>query len=365
MSSTPSRPESPATPGGTATRTIWVGGYTSDMDGTAEGIGRIERSADGTLTYLGVAAVTASPSFLTELDGVIYAAGESGPTVSAFRAVPPSGTIGAPALDPLGAQPTADDYPCSVRVLPSSHPSGQALLIAACYGGGGLGVHRIGDDGAIAPLEQTLWSEGSGPHPAQEKPHAHDILQVDDTTVLTSDLGADRVWAHELRADAAEPLIRIAATVLPAGSGPRDLLRHPLGAIFVLAELSCEILVLVREGAGFVVASRTPLPGATAGDQAAALALSADGRLLYAGVRGSNRIAVLAVADDGASLQPVTSVDCGGDWPRHLVLDDNYLHVANQQSGSVATFRIGADGVPALLGSIAVPTPTYLLPAPR
>ena len=78
------------------------------------------------------------------------------------------------------------------------------------------------------------------------------------------------------------------------------------------------------------------LPGATPGtDQASGVGLSADGRYLYAGIRGANRVAIIELEPDGAIA--VGSVESGGDWPRHLVVDGAFVHVANQRSSTVAT----------------------------
>ena len=56
------------------------------------------------------------------------------------------------------------------------------------------------------------------------------------------------------------------------------------------------------------------------------------------------------------------SVGSGGGWPRHLVIDGEYLRVANQLTNSVVSFTLGVDGLPVLHSSLVVQSPTYLLP---
>ncbi|NEM90346.1 beta-propeller fold lactonase family protein [Galbitalea soli] len=326
--------------------TVWVGAYTDDMGGSSTGITRLARDADGALQNRGIAAGSDSPSFLRRSGDVIYAAGEGGPTISAFR-------VDGEELRFLGLQDAAGTSPCSLGVVAHGR-----LLVAACYGDGVVDVHPIAPDGTLGRTSQSLRATGTGPHSVQDGPHAHDVLQVSDTLVLTTDLGADRIHLHLVDENG---LTRTGAIELPPGTGPRDLLLHPSGAIWVLGELSLQILVITRGPEGFVVSAPVPIPGATEGDHAAALALSADGRHAYTGLRGSNRIAVLRVEEDGRSLRPLTFVDCGGGWPRHLVVDGDELLVANQLSNSVSSFAIGVDGVPVFHGSIAVPSPTYLL----
>jgi 6-phosphogluconolactonase len=326
----------------TDTSLIWVGGYTPEMDGVGRGIAAIRRTGS-TLEYMGVVAETESPSFLTRAGDVLYAAGESGPSVSAFR-------ITGTSLEPLGIQAAAGTNPCSLTVV-------DTLLIEACYGDGAIGVHRLDESGAPGRVIQTLNDSGNGPHRAQDGPHAHDALRVDETTVLTTDLGTDRVHIHTI---SAEGLTRTGSLVLPAGTGPRDLVLHSSGAVWVLGELSNEIVVLVRDGETFVIDSQVALPGAKVGDHSAAMAVTADQRFVYVGHRGTNTLSV-ASADATGRLTPVTSVACGGDWPRHATVDGSYLHVANQLSSTVSTFSLDDNGIPTLVGSIAVPSPTYLL----
>lgn len=327
---------------------IWVGGYTEDMNGRSEGITLLAVLPDGSLELRGLATATASPSYLALSGDVLYAVGEGVPSVSAFR-------VTGDELNPLGARDAAGTAPCSLAVLRN-----RSFLVASCYGDGVVDVHPLAQDGAIGSTGQSLRGEGRGPRAEQDGPHAHDALQIDETTVLTTDLGADAVHVHALGADG---LTRTGSIRFPAGVGPRDLLLHPSGALWVLTELSAEIFVLRREAGGFTIVGSVGLPGAEPGDHASALAISADGRFAYAGLRGSNRVAVFAVAEGGERLTPVDSVGSGGGGPRHLVMDGDRLRVANQLTDSVVTFGIGADGIPVPQSSLTVPSPTFLLPA--
>ena len=89
--------------------------------------------------------------------------------------------------------------------------------------------------------------------------------------------------------------------VLPFGSGPRHMVHHPSGHLYVVAELSCEVFVLAPDVTGaWRLIGGTPLgAGILPGDTAAELASSRDGVFLYAGVRGSNTIATLRVRGAG------------------------------------------------------------------
>jgi 6-phosphogluconolactonase len=325
---------------------IWVGAYTADLNGAAKGITLLKVAPDGSLEDHGLAVATESPSYLARSGDVVYGVGEGAPSVSAFR-------VSGDALQFQGTQDAAGTSPCAIAIL-----GDRALLVVACYGDGTVDAHPLAPDGVILKTGQTLHGEGAGSHPDQNGPHAHDVLAVDESTVLTTDLGTDDVYIHAFDG---KVLTRAGRVKLPTGTGPRDLLLHPSGVIWVLGELSSEIFVLKREDENFLIVGRVALPGAEAGDHSAALALSSDGRFAYSGLRGSNRIAVLAVSADGATLTPLGSVDSGGEWPRHLVVDDGLLRVANQLSNTVVTFVIGDDGMPTRVSSLDVASPTYLL----
>ena len=373
--------------------TLWVGGYTPGMSGTAVGIGQLDIQPDGSLVNYRTAAIIESPSYLvldaaghttpasesgvagavpagasaagpaavlaTVPAAVLYAADEESGAISAFRVVDGE-------LEPIGeSAATADAYPCAFAVIHREHAS---AIVAASYGGG-ISVLPVLDDGSVLPFSQSLLASGRGPHEAQDGPHSHAVLELEDGTVLTTDLGTDRVYIHDVwvKDDDVVALIRTGEVVLPPGTGPRDLLLHPSGVVWVLGEHGLAIDILVRDAAGFTLATAAPLPGAVPGDQAAALAMSSDGRFAYAGVRGSNLVSVLAVHNDGARLEPVDFVDCGGVWPRHLTVvagsAGDMMYVANQESGSVARFGIDGSGIPKFIESLDVPTPTFLLVA--
>jgi 6-phosphogluconolactonase (cycloisomerase 2 family) len=112
-------------------------------------------------------------------------------------------------------------------------------------------------------------------------------------------------------------------------------------------------------GDTFEIVQVVALPGATPGeDQAAALGLSSDGRYIVAGIRGSDRIATLAIDD---TVTGVAWAPSSGKWPRHLVVDGEFVHVANQLSNSIATLRLGADGSLTPVGEpVAAASPTCL-----
>jgi 6-phosphogluconolactonase (cycloisomerase 2 family) len=148
-------------------------------------------------------------------------------------------------------------------------------------------------------------------------------------------------------------------TALRPGSGPRHLAFHPDGAYaYVVNELSPSVTVCRWDAAEGVLTplSETPvLPGAPARDAyPSGIVTSPDGRFVWTATRGEDVLSVLAVQGD--ELRLVTTVHCGGHWPRALAASDGFLYVANERSGDVTWFAFDPlTGVPRRGGSIRVP----------
>jgi 6-phosphogluconolactonase (cycloisomerase 2 family) len=309
------------------------------MDGTAPGVATAASSGDG--LALGEGPACASPSWLAVRGDRMVATLEGEGALAWFAR-------GSEGWRPDGVTRLDGRWPCHAAFLDDD------TVAVACYGDGAVVLARHGE---TAPV-QRIEGSGSGPLAAQDGPHAHHVHVLPDGRVLTLDLGADSVHVHARGADGL--LARIDSLAVPEGTGPRDLHALPSGELALLGEWSCEVLVLDPAGSEFEIVQILALPGATSGDdQAAALGVSADGRFLYAGIRGGDRVAVIAIDDDG--LRPVGSVASGGRWPRHLLVDGELLHVANQLSNEVTTFRIGGDGIPVPIAATATPSPTCVV----
>ncbi|XAS67708.1 beta-propeller fold lactonase family protein [Micrococcaceae bacterium Sec5.7] len=344
---------------------IWTGSYTADSGGSGAGIGAISAATDGTLTWLGTAAVTDSPSFVAVHPSlaVVYAVGERTQTVQAFRR---AGEFG---LEAFGKPWTAGEAACHVAVDPVGR-----FLVVACWGDGQVLLFELNDDGGIAarfaaePARDPYKSQalgGGAPDRGSSNgdttdgklsdggraSRAHASLMLADGRVMTTDLGHDllRVWNYA----PGKGLDLDHEVVLPEGSGPRHLVQHGNGSVFVVSEYSIQVFVVrpAADSGNFQLISHGPatLGEALPSDAAAEIALAPDGRHMYVGVRGSNRIGVLAVDDIGSSLSPLADFPSGGDWPRHHLVRNSWLHVAHERSGDVVTFAL--DPVSGLPGS--------------
>ena len=321
---------------------FFAGAYTADMGGTATGIAALGELPDGSLEYLGLATTAQSPGYLAAHGDLVYAAAEATGRVEAYRRGEGF------ALELVASADSGGHSPCHVARYGDT-------VVAACYVDGRIGVLSA----ESLTLEQLLEGAGEGPHPAQDGPHAHATFALDETTVLSADLGTDEIHVHTFDPHAPEGarLTRTRSVRLPAGTGPRDFLRHPSGLILVLGELSLTITALDDR---LDIVGSVALAGAEAGDHAAALSTSADGRFVYAGLRGSNRISIVEV--NIGTLRASGFIDAEGDGPRHHLVDGDVMHVAHERSSSVASFRILQNGIPRLISApIRVPSPIFLL----
>jgi 6-phosphogluconolactonase len=224
-------------------------------------------------------------------------------------------------------------------------------LITANYSGGSISVHRLGPDGSIGERTDLIYHEAHGEMPRQEQPHPH-MVYAADGELLVTDLGGDAIYRYRLTPDG--KLMQQGVIPAPPGSGPRHLLIVG-DRMYVTAEMSGHVLVY---DADWQLLGAVPASASTDGNQPADLV--SDGRYLYVGNRGPDSVAVFAL--NGGLPRYITEVPVG-DWPRNIALDGEQLYVANERSHSVMVMAIDQEtGIPALAGTIDVPSPTVVLP---
>nr|WP_281361006.1 beta-propeller fold lactonase family protein [Schumannella luteola] len=342
-----------------------VGGYGPDMDGTGEGIIRLRLDDEGSLESDGLVAALPSPSWLAVDGERLYAALEGDAELStlalAADAARLSGwdqqvEVGAGIVEVERAE-TAGEAVCHVAL-------GSGVAYTSGYASGSVSRHRLRDGvAAHLDLELVLQSVGGRPRPEQDAPHAHCTLVWSDSVILVADLGSDRVVL--IRPDETEEWTSLE---FPPGTGPRDLLRLDDDTVLVLGELDSTVHRLrVSSDLELELLESVALPGAVDGDHAAALALHEPSGIVHIGLRGSDRIARVHLAPasvpSAARLTARDAVDGVGSWPRHVLVVDDVLLVAEQLSNAVSAYRLDPAGVaaPHPLGSVAVPSPTHLV----
>jgi 6-phosphogluconolactonase len=341
-----------------AASSFLIGGY--PVKGAEPGI-MLVRDENAILTDRGVVVVTESPSFLvSSVDGsLVYAVNETDPgRVSAFRR---SGTLAEPGLQALGDQPTGGAHPCHLALHPSAR-----LLAVANYSSGSVTILPLAEDGSLRPRSQLLQLHGSGPNPdRQEGPHAHQVtFTAGGSELVVADLGSDRLWRYRYRANAFEPMEPLS---LPAGSGTRQLLLEldaglAAGRGYVLGELDNSISTLAWDPPRVLSSVPGHLEPLAPGTLSAALLFGPRPGLLYASHRGADCITLLR--QDGDRVTPVTDFSAAGRQPRHVLLFEQQLYIANQGSNTLAAVPVDSQtGMPAgPARSVPIPSPSCVLP---
>lgn len=344
---------------------FWSGSYTADSNGTGEGIGALSANDEATLAWQGAAVAANSPSFIAAHPAapVVYAALESAQEVRAYAVTDVS------TMQPLGDAWPAGPSVCHVTVDPRGH-----YVIATCWGDGTVHAYELDAAGAIVAAHAT--APAADPYAdlpggvttvadaAQRISRAHASIVLPDGRILTTDLGFDlaRIWRFE----PGTGLILDHEVPLPAGSGPRHPALHASGTVSIVTEYSVEVVTLAADADGrYAVTDVAPVfvGGTHDGDAGAHISVDEAGEYMHVTVRGANRVAVLAVRDGGTRVEPVTDVDCGGNWPRHHLQLGSSLYVTNQLSDTIAVFELDAAGVPSrLVQTVPTGSPTCLIP---
>lgn len=331
---------------------IYVSSYTSSPPvGNGLDVAHLTGTAPALVRDRTIAGITDASWFDVSADRqTLYVTneGDSG-TISALSLADPT----KPKL--LNKKSSAGSAPTHLSV----HPS-QKYVLAANYGSGTVVVLPILAGGKLGDRTDLVQHVG-----AQRQANAHQVVtDPSGQWVLSVDLGADSVYVYKLDLTTGKLTLQ-QQVVLPSGAGPRHLVFHPGGKYaYIAQELRAEITVATWDS---VAGKLTPtqvvpaVPAGTVGDQyPGEIITSADGKFVYATVRGPNTVAPFAVTGDGASITPLTPVTTGGNWPRHLALDpaQNWFYVSNQRSGTVTWLpRDPATGLPGTVkGSLAIPS---------
>jgi 6-phosphogluconolactonase len=326
---------------------VYVGTYTGPQ---SKGIyaWRMDTAA-GSLTSLGLAGETSSPSYLEIAPNhrFLYAVNE----VNTFEGKP-AGSVSAFSIDAatgkltlLNQQTSGGRGPCHLVV----DREGRNVLVAN-YTGGSIECLPIQSDGRLGTPTAFIQHTGKSVNPSrQAEPHAHCFaLDAANHFAFVCDLGLDKLMSY--RFDAAQGTLvanQPAFTATKPGAGPRHLVFSPDGRqAYVINEINSTIARYAFDSAAGTlteVQTVSSLPqGFTGASTAAEIAVHPSGKFLYGSNRGDDSIVVFGIDGASGSLAFLQRVSSGGKTPRHFAIDPSgkFLFAANQSPGNIVIFNL-------------------------
>jgi 6-phosphogluconolactonase len=215
--------------------------------------------------------------------------------------------------------------PCFVSCVPAKE-----IVMTANYHGGHVDLYSTLEH-KLRHLQRITYPEGSHAHCIQFIPRFNEVI--------VCDLGLDKVLAYSI-IDLKLVLRETFYTLLK--QGPRHFVSHPMQPIlYVLTELSCEVLVLAKnEGFFELIQTIGTLPeGEDQIKSGSAIRISPDGKFLYTSNRGHDSITVFQIHTDG-KLKFIQNISSFGKNPRDFNLspDGRFVVVANLLSDSLSLF---------------------------
>lgn len=229
------------------------------------------------------------------------------------------------------------------------------FLLSAYYRAGKVGVHRIGQDGAVcSPAVQWV----------PTAPMAHCIMtdRSNRFAFVPHPAGPNLIFQFTFDAQAGRLSPNAVPRVIPeAGVGPRHYCFHPRQDIVYLSNEQGSSVTAYRldTGAGTLSPFQmlSTLPAGYSGENTCAqIHVTPAGRFLYVSNRGHDSIAIFAIDEDDGRLRCVGQ-EPTEKTPRVFNVDPagRYLFVAGQGTGRLASYRIDDQrGTLALLARYAV-----------
>ncbi|MDT0269747.1 beta-propeller fold lactonase family protein [Streptomyces sp. DSM 44915] len=340
-----------------ADRLLCVGSYTSETGGTGPGLTvlREDRTSGTTTTVAELETPGCSWLAWHPRLPVGYAVNELATGgITAFTV----NADGTPRV--LAVLESGGALPCHLAVTPDGRHA-----LAAHYGSGSAAVFALDERGLPTGRTDLVELTGSGPDPErQEAPHAHMVtLNAAGTLASVLDLGSDTVWSYRLTPDG-RLTDRVAAR-LPAGCGPRQLVRAAGDRAYLVAELSGELVTLREPTPGhFEVVHRTRASARPEENLSAQFTPAPDGRFGYFSNRGPDTLTVFAL-DDSAAPTVVTEYPLGAAWPRHFTVHGDRLYAASQFDDVLVTLDLDQEtGVPTEAHRHPVNSPVFVSVVP-
>jgi 6-phosphogluconolactonase (cycloisomerase 2 family) len=278
-------------------------------------------------------------------------------------------------LRKLNTVSSSGAIPCYISI----HPAGRFALVAN-WTGGTFSVIRIGSDGSLGETTDVIKPGGptnsasavdAPPGQGRSEPgritRGH-MIATDPSGqyVVGDDAGRDKIFVWRLNTSTGK-LTEVSVTNALAGSAPRHFGFSPDGkTLYQIGEFNIRLTTY-----GFANGKLTPkgnsisaMPDGYQGSGSASrLLVSASGRNVYSANRTHNSIATFGVGAGGIPTKLATT-PTEGQHPRSLTIDPTgkFLYSLNLRANNIATFRLDPKGVPKFTGKfLAVSAPAVMV----
>lgn len=302
-----------------------------------------------------------NPSFLAfDRSGQnLYTVHGDSDQVSAFSIDPVSGR-----LSFLNSQTTRGCNPVHLSFDPDNQ-----FVIVANHVTSSLAVLPRLDDGSLGELCDLEEVTGKlGPHRIEQpfpKPHQVEF-DPSNKWIAVPDKGTDKILLYSFDGDSGKLHLANECDARE-GSGPRHIAFHPSGRLaYVINELDSTVAAYSFEPATGVLRPFQILSALqatfTGNSRGAEIAVSSDGRFVYASNRGSDTIAGFAV-DSAGMMIPIGHWNTGGRTPRFFtMISRTVLLAANEDSDTITVFNVDQAGKLTSTGkAVSVGSPVCIL----
>jgi 6-phosphogluconolactonase len=322
----------------------YVGARTTkerDARGNGLNVYRVDAKT-GVWTHVQLLSDLVNPSFLAfdHTQHFLYAVHGDLSDISAFAVDRTTGK-----LSPINRRSTGGKNPVHLAIDPTNR-----FVVVANHITSTIALLPREPDGSLGELVNLVKLEGKiGPHRVEQpfaKPHQTEF-DPSGKYIVVPDKGLDRIFTFRLDGENRKLIAVGKPAEAREGAGPRHIAFHPNGRLaYVINELDSTVTAYRFDpatGALEPFQLLSALPNYFTGNsRASEIAISADGRFLYASNRGYDSIAMFGVDQADGRLFANGWQISNGSTPRFFTIDPTgrFLFVANEESDTIVTCRV-------------------------
>ncbi len=266
-------------------------------------------------------------------------------------------------LQYLDEEASGGKDPCYISI------SDNYFAVVAHYSSGNITVASLDPEGRIFEIVENIEHNGAGPDKdRQGEPHPHmSIYYPKGNYIFVPDLGLDRIMVYKLRDNGHLKVTDNPFGSVAGGAGPRHFALHPNYQFgYVVNELNSTVTAFsfskkTNELKEIQTISSLTKPFEES-NYLADVAVSPDGKFLYASNRGHDSISIFSIDQKTGQLTLIKTESCLGQWPRAFTIDPTgkFLIIANEHSDNLVLFHIDEE-----TGLLKFAYETENFPAPK